>query len=576
MIANRMIHENLKKTKQDAAQAAERDKNHPANARARFSAWFMELCTQYRGVLLTIFVLPISVAVNVLWFVKMQIALRFGDPKAHAGKVEAVSAAVRECHLTGKKMCTSRPGWQSMSLKEGKYKKNHHLVPTHKLVDILGVKEVGVDADFARRSGLKEGATGGLAVVCEPLVSMGQLSRFLIERGYTLPVVPELDELTVGGLLMGFGIESSSHKYGLFQEICVEFEVVLGDGKVIKVTKDGEHRELFYALPWSHGTMGVLVSATLRIIPCRKYIRIEHRRIQSIEKVTETFAQASLLKRSPTGADAGVAKNDFVECLMYAGGFGVLMTGSMTDTVGADGQCYDIGSWHAPWFYTHVDDITKGKTSDETVVEYVPLRSYYHRHTKGIFWEMEHIIPFSNDVWFRWLLGWAVPPNIPLLKVFQTPSTRKAWREQFVVQDMLVPLRDLAETLKYLDRHFAVYPMWLCPHLVVHRKEGGLVGESSRATSDPAANEEMYVDVGLYGVPKRQPYKHDVAMPQLEEFVRNHRGYQGMYAVSYMDRAEFDTMFHRELYDKCRATYGAVSKFPDVFDKTCGKVVNAA
>jgi len=33
---------------------------------------------------------------------------------------------------------------------------------------------------------------------------------------YTLPVLPELDALTVGGLVNGVGIESSSHIHGLF------------------------------------------------------------------------------------------------------------------------------------------------------------------------------------------------------------------------------------------------------------------------------------------------------------------------------------------------------------------------
>ena len=35
-----------------------------------------------------------------------------------------------------------------------------------------------------------------------------------------MPVVPELDDLTIGGLVMGGGIETTSHKYGLFQYIC--------------------------------------------------------------------------------------------------------------------------------------------------------------------------------------------------------------------------------------------------------------------------------------------------------------------------------------------------------------------
>lgn len=34
----------------------------------------------------------------------------------------------------------------------------------------------------------------------EPLVSMGQLTATLNPLGYTLPVIPELDDLTVGKL----------------------------------------------------------------------------------------------------------------------------------------------------------------------------------------------------------------------------------------------------------------------------------------------------------------------------------------------------------------------------------------
>jgi delta24-sterol reductase len=48
---------------------------------------------------------------------------------------------------------------------------------------------------------------------------LSQLNDYLIRRGWTLPVVPELDDLTIGGLVMGGGIESTSHKYGIFQVI---------------------------------------------------------------------------------------------------------------------------------------------------------------------------------------------------------------------------------------------------------------------------------------------------------------------------------------------------------------------
>ena len=35
-------------------------------------------------------------------------------------------------------------------------------------------------------------------VTMEPGVMMGQISRYLFKRGWTIPIVPELDILTVG------------------------------------------------------------------------------------------------------------------------------------------------------------------------------------------------------------------------------------------------------------------------------------------------------------------------------------------------------------------------------------------
>ena len=45
-----------------------------------------------------------------------------------------------------------------------------------------------------------------------------------IKFRFTVPIVPEIGDLTVGGLVMGGGIESTSHKYGLWQNICLKYE----------------------------------------------------------------------------------------------------------------------------------------------------------------------------------------------------------------------------------------------------------------------------------------------------------------------------------------------------------------
>merc|ERR1719375_2668386 len=86
-------------------------------------------------------------------------------------------------------------------------------------------------------------------------------------------MVPELEELTVGGMVAGTGIESSSHHAGLFHELCLELEIVLASGSTVKCNKQ-ERPDLFEAYFGSYGTLGMLMSAKLRIIPTAPYVRL--------------------------------------------------------------------------------------------------------------------------------------------------------------------------------------------------------------------------------------------------------------------------------------------------------------
>lgn len=504
--------------------------------------FFVDLLTEYRGILICIFLLPISVALNVIGWIRLHLMTLRSNADGHAKRVQEISKAVKEAGKSEQKLCTDRPGYATMSLKGEAHKRGHKKIPMKSLlVDIIDIN------------------TKNLTVRVEPLVNMGQLSRYLIPRGFTLQVTPELDELTVGGLLMGFGIESSSHVFGLFQEICVEYEVVLGDGRVIFARADNEYSDLFAALPWSYGTLGLIVGATLKICPCKPYVAVKYRRYDSLSSLSEAFKEASC-KPKPS---------QFVEGLAYSLNSGVVMEADFCDSPKIRGSTFNnIGLWFKKWFYVHVLEVVEGKKEGETVVEVMPLRAYYHRHTKGIFWEMQYIIPFADQAWFRYLFGWAVPPNIPLMKSTQTAAMKKLWREQFVVQDMLVPMSELEKMMLYMDKRLRIYPMWLCPHLVVRHEKGGMLQPSSRCPS--TQQQEMYVDIGIYGVPHVQPYRHTEEMRALEAKVREAEGYQGLYAVCYMDKKEFREMFHHELYDACREKYGAISRFPDVFEKAGG------
>eukprot|EP01127_Copromyxa_protea_P018909 TRINITY_DN6039_c0_g1_i1.p1 TRINITY_DN6039_c0_g1~~TRINITY_DN6039_c0_g1_i1.p1 ORF type:complete len:530 (-),score=103.12 TRINITY_DN6039_c0_g1_i1:136-1533(-) len=450
------------------------------------------------------------------------------SPKRHAQKVEAVAEQVRK--NANNKMCTARAGYESTSLFVGKYKKTMQKIDLSAFVDILNI-------DTKKKT-----------VTVEPLVTCGQLSSFLLPLGWTPAVLPELDDLTVGGLIMGFGVETSSHKFGLFQHICVSYKVVLPGGKVVTCSAE-ENADLFYSIPWSYGTIGFLLSAELRIVPAKKYAKITYQPYQTTELMLDAFAKAS-----------NDETNDFVEMLAYGPDRGVLMTGVMTDDA-EFWKIHRIGKFWGPWFYKHVEGFFKTGES----VEYIPLRDYYHRHTRSLFWEMEDIIPFGHNIIFRILLGWLVPPKIAFLKLTQTQELQEIHEKKHVIEDYLVPMSTLAKTLEMQDKEIGFYPLWLCPCKIYKTPHRGLV--------NPANDEEMYVDVGIYGIPPSARAENGGSFDYVEchnkaeKFVREIGGFQALYAQTYQNREQFSEMFDHELYQKVREKYGCDKVLPLVYDK---------
>jgi len=71
-----------------------------------------------------------------------------------------------------------------------------------------------------------------------------------------------------------------SHKVGLYQETVKSYEVVLGDGSLVTATRDNEFSDLYYALPWSHGSLGLLTALELEIIPVKPFIHLKYTAVE--------------------------------------------------------------------------------------------------------------------------------------------------------------------------------------------------------------------------------------------------------------------------------------------------------
>ena len=142
------------------------------------------LLTHHRWIFVCVFLLPISAIYKVFFYVRNKVTFWLASaPKLHCKRVRAIQQQVRTCsraaEQTGNYMCTGRPGWLTMCVKVGRYKEVYQKVDID-LCDILNIDE------------------GRQVVHVEPLVTMGQLTSALNPLGWTLPVVPELDDLTIG------------------------------------------------------------------------------------------------------------------------------------------------------------------------------------------------------------------------------------------------------------------------------------------------------------------------------------------------------------------------------------------
>ena len=485
-------------------------------------------------------------------------------PHLHDARVQLIQEKVRDRPDKKAPLCTARPGWASVSLSYRDYKKKWNAIEMP-LYDILDI-----DAD-------------NLIVRVEPFVSIGQLTHALNPMGLTLPVVPEMDDLTVGGLINGTGIESSSHKYGLFHEIITELELLLGDGTVVTATKDNEYKDLFHAIPWSYGTLALLLSAKLKLIPCKEYVKLVYTPHHTKESYVEHMRVLSGEYRNSNGN--GKKKNVcedsptpmFVEGLAFTLDSAVVMAGDFIDSKDVPrgfGKTNRLSLWWKPWFYKHVQNmlLTKQLTQSTTpIVEYIPLRDYYHRHTQSLFWEMELMIPIGNNVLFRWFLGWLMPPKVSFLKISQTEMTRQLVEKTHVAQDFLVPTRNFSKFLDLCHEEYdKIYPLWLCLH-----DHSPMPGSLLKDPIKPGLDgHEMYIDVGVYGLPRcvhekrEEEFDMKKSMRKVLKELIGMDGFQMLYADVFSSREEFEEMFdhvqYRELRKKYKADGGA---FKEVYDK---------
>ncbi|MBI4426367.1 MAG: FAD-binding oxidoreductase [Candidatus Kerfeldbacteria bacterium] len=375
-------------------------------------------------------------------------------------------------------------------------------------------------------------------MLVEPNVPMDKLVTASLQFGLVPPVVMEFPGITVGGGIQGGAGESSSFRYGLFHDCCLQYEIVLGNGEVRTVSPE-QHADLFYGTACSYGSLGIITLVKLRLVPAKKFIHLTYRTVTSFGEAIQSMQ--SIIKYTA----------DFVDGIMFSKNLGVVMSGKFSDE-----QHIPVATFRKPldeWFFLHANTIAhKHRLYDERI----PIADYLFRYDRGGFWVGQYgfrllRVPFVRL--FRVLLN-SMFKTRTLFRVLHATNLS----QRFLVQDISLPQESVLKFLEFVDRKLHIYPLWLCP----------LKPGQHDKLSPNFLTTNGVINVGVWGEVSHD-YARFVAMNrELETVVMKLHGRKVLYAHQYYPPDEFWKVYDGAWYRALRKKYFADTVFPDVYEKT--------
>lgn len=404
--------------------------------------------------------------------------------------------------------------------------------PSGARVDLSGFDGViGVDAD----------APGGPVAHVEGLATMETVVAVLEPLGYRLPIVPELKHITVGGAISGVGIESGSFRHGWFHEALVSAEVLSPGGAILACGPDGEHADVFHALPNSYGTLGYVLRATLRLTPSKPVVA-------ATTTVYGSFADAADAMRK------AAASHEFVEGLWWAPDRVTVTVSDYAEQRGGE-TLRRFDGLDIYW-----------KAVREAGTLRMAAETYYFRWDPDWFWN----IPVDAG---GWLVRYLVPRKLRTSSTYKwLRSLRiiKAWHRletlwkpmgQPFVQDWAVPWSRAVDFVAEATKTLVHRPN--VPYMLLPVGTGG-----NFATHYPTAKEDFYLNLGTY---TEIDVSFADAMAETKRIddlcLKKHGGIKMLYSSSFVDKATYDAVYGT-LDPATRAKVDPKGTRPSVFEKT--------
>jgi delta24-sterol reductase len=177
-----------------------------------------------------------------------------------------------------------------------------------------------------------------MTVQAEANVPMDKLLAHCLPTGFIPKVVMELKGLTTGGGFAGLSGESSSYKFGLFQNVCPEIEIILGDGS-LRIANRTENKDLLCEAGGSLGTYGIITLLTIELIPAPSHVQIDLLPSRDPLSIPSTFIKATEDKSL-----------DYIDGILYKRNLGVVMLGKLVQFANRDPSAVVLRKKDVHWF----------------------------------------------------------------------------------------------------------------------------------------------------------------------------------------------------------------------------------
>lgn len=398
----------------------------------------------------------------------------------------------------------------------------------------------------------------------EPFATVGDVAQYLDEMGLQLEATIEMKEATVGGLVMALGMTTHSHVCGLVHDTVTAYEIVTANGELVRATADNEHSDLFRALPWSHGTLGLLVALEMRVIPAPSHVRLVYRPFYSLQEYADEYLRLASEREPP----------HFIETIIFGKDRAVVVEGHLASDDEARASRLPINPvnrHYKPLFYKHVEsmlELGEGGRFEELI----PMFDYLLRHDRSMCMCLAQILPSANEPWFRYTMGWMLPPNMRFLKGTRSAAERENTIRKQVWQEYAFPGEHFAEIVELVHDELEIYPLLAYPCKVIDR--GGLVRLPGNRGRSYSGRPEIspFLDIGIYGIPQRikdgdERFPTVTKVRKVEQKVRSLGGFLHTYCDVLSTEEEFTEMFDHTLWRQMRGKYGAEGIFPTIYEK---------